>query len=81
MILSKALTQAVTSGWRDKTCKADSEGILASSGLLNHSGKLSCIFQHTFKVVSLILLKLNTTSQVKYICNSRVQHACGHFIS
>lgn len=59
MILSKALTQAVTSGWRHKACKADSEGILALSGLLSPSGKLGCIFQHTFKAVSSILLQLN----------------------
>lgn len=58
-ILTKALTQAVTLWWRHKACKVVSEGILALSGLLSHSGKLGCIFQHTFETVSLILLKLN----------------------
>lgn len=62
--LSKALTQAVTSGWRHKACKVDSEGILALSGLLSHYGKLGCYFPTYFQscIINPPETESNTTS-------------------
>lgn len=57
-MLNKNLMQVVTLGCMHEDCKSDHEGILAPSGLTSHYRKSSCIFQHTFKVVLLILLKL-----------------------
>lgn len=69
MILNKDLIRAVTLGCTRNACKLDNEAILAPSGLVSCYGKLGCIFQHTFKVVSLILLKL---IQVQHHLTSKI---------